>query len=61
MSRRPEDAENCDYLSKSGPVKKDAPGFPYYMTTTAFLLHTMENLDNKLLLIPNYSNRDGME
>ena len=53
MSRRPEGAENCDYLSKMGPVKKDAPGFPSgHMTTTAFfaLYKAMENKNNPPLL-----------
>ena len=47
MSRRPDGAENCDYLSKMGPVKKDAPGFPSgHMTTTAFfaVYKVMENI-----------------
>ena len=54
MSRRPEGAENCDYLSKSGPVKKDAPGFPSgHMTTTAFFAtyKAIENMNNKPLLL----------
>lgn len=49
MSRRPEGAENCDYLSKMGPAKKDAPGFPSgHMTTTSFfaVYKVLENYDN---------------
>ena len=44
---------DCDYLSKMGPVKKDAPGFPSgHMTTTAFfaLYKAMENKNNAPLL-----------
>jgi membrane-associated phospholipid phosphatase len=37
ITRRPEGAENCDYLSKMGPARPDAPGFPSgHMATTAF-------------------------
>lgn len=37
ITRRPKGAENCDYLSKNGPAKENAPGFPSgHMTTTAF-------------------------
>lgn len=37
ITRRPEGASNCDYLSKNGPASKNAPGFPSgHMTTTSF-------------------------
>jgi len=37
ITRRPEGASNCDYLSKNGPASKNAPGFPSgHMTTTGF-------------------------
>jgi len=54
MSRRPEGAENCDYLAKTGPAKPNAPGFPSgHMTTTAFFAtyKAMENMENKPLLL----------
>lgn len=54
MSRRPEGAENCDYLAKSGPAKRDAPGFPSgHMTTTSFfaMYKAMENTKNAPLLL----------
>ena len=53
LSRRPEGAENCDYLSKMGPAKKEAPGFPSgHMTTTAFFAayKAMDNMENAPLL-----------
>jgi membrane-associated phospholipid phosphatase len=53
MSRRPDGAENCDYLSKMGPAKKDAPGFPSgHMTTTTFfaVYKVMENMENTPLV-----------
>ena len=53
MSRRPEGAENCDYLSKMGPAKKDAPGFPSgHMTTTAFfaMYKAIDNKENAPLI-----------
>lgn len=53
LSRRPEGAENCDYLAKSGPAKRDAPGFPSgHMTTTAFfaMYKALENTKNTRLL-----------
>lgn len=37
ITRRPEGATNCDYLSKSGPARPEAPGLPSgHMATTAF-------------------------
>jgi membrane-associated phospholipid phosphatase len=37
VTRRPEGAADCDYLSKNGPASKNAPGFPSgHMSTTGF-------------------------
>jgi membrane-associated phospholipid phosphatase len=37
ITRRPDGASNCDYLSKCGPARPDAPGLPSgHMATTAF-------------------------
>ena len=37
LTRRPKGAANCDYLSKSGPARPNAPGLPSgHMATTAF-------------------------
>ena len=39
ITRRPKNAQNTDYLSKNGPVCKDAPGFPSgHMSSTVFTL-----------------------
>jgi membrane-associated phospholipid phosphatase len=39
ITRRPEGAKNTDFLSKNGPAKKDAPGFPSgHMSATTFTL-----------------------
>jgi len=39
ITRRPEGAANCDYLSKNGLASKNAPGFPSgHMTTTGFFV-----------------------
>ena len=39
ITRRPEGAKNTDFLSKNGPAKEDAPGFPSgHMSSTVFTL-----------------------
>ena len=39
ITRRPEGAENTDFLSKNGPAREDAPGFPSgHMSSTVFTL-----------------------
>ena len=39
ITRRPEGAKNTDFLSKNGPARKDAPGFPSgHMSATVFTM-----------------------
>lgn len=39
ITRRPEGAKNTDFLSKNGPAREDAPGFPSgHMSATVFTL-----------------------
>ena len=39
ITRRPKGAKNTDFLSKNGPARKDAPGFPSgHMTSTVYTL-----------------------
>ena len=39
ITRRPEGAKNTDFLSKNGPARKDAPGFPSgHMSATVYTL-----------------------
>lgn len=56
LTRRPEGAINCDYLSKAGPAKPNAPGFPSgHMATTAFFATYMYLLypDNQPFTLVN--------
>lgn len=39
ITRRPEGAKNTDFLSKNGPAREDAPGFPSgHMSATVYTL-----------------------
>lgn len=39
ITRRPDGAKNTDFLSKNGPAREDAPGFPSgHMSATVFTL-----------------------
>lgn len=39
ITRRPEGAKNTDFLSKNGPARQDAPGFPSgHMSATVYTL-----------------------
>ena len=56
LTRRPLGASNCDYLSKTGPTRKNAPGLPSgHMATTAFFCTYMylQNPNNHLFTLVN--------